>query len=81
VLSAVEGVKLVAPQLSSWIVPITVVIIVGLFGCKVRHGQDFHRLRPIMAIWFLTLGVSGLIHIVSAPAVLWRSIRPMASVF
>ena len=72
VLSAVEGVKLVAPDLSNWIVPITVVIICGLFMVQ-KFGTATISIAfgPIMSIWFLTLGISGLIHIVDRPEVLW----------
>lgn len=71
VLSAVEGVKLVAPQLESWIVPITVVIICGLFFVqKFGTAKISIAFGPIMAIWFLTLGIAGLIHIVDKPGVL-----------
>ncbi len=71
VLSAVEGVELIAPQLTSWVVPMTVVIIVGLFAVQ-RFGTAKISIAfgPIMAIWFLTLGISGLIHIVDKPGVL-----------
>ena len=72
VLSAVEGVKLVAPQFESWIVPITVVIIVGLFAVqKFGTSKISIAFGPIMAIWFLTLGISGLIHILDKPAILF----------
>ena len=72
VLSAVEGVKLVAPQLESWIVPITVVIICGLFMVQ-KFGTATISIAfgPIMAIWFLTLGIAGLLHIIDKPEVLW----------
>ena len=72
VLSAVEGVKLVAPDLSNWVVPITVVIICGLFMLQ-KFGTATISIAfgPIMTIWFLTLGISGLIHIIDQPEVLW----------
>jgi KUP system potassium uptake protein len=71
VLSAVEGVTLVAPDLQRWVVPITVVIIVFLFAVQ-RFGTATISIAfgPIMAIWFLTLGVSGLIHIIDKPQIL-----------
>jgi KUP system potassium uptake protein len=71
VLSAVEGVKLVAPQLSNWVVPITVVIIIGLFSVQ-RFGtaKVSTVFGPVMAIWFLTLGITGLIHIFDKPEIL-----------
>ena len=71
VLSAVEGTKLVYPALENWIVPITVVIICGLFFVQ-RFGTAKVSIvfGPVMAIWFLTLGISGLIHIWDSPQIL-----------
>jgi KUP system potassium uptake protein len=72
VLSAVEGVELVAPELTRWVVPITLVIIVGLFFVQ-RFGTAKVAIvfGPITAIWFLVLGFSGLVHIFDNPLVLW----------
>ncbi|KKB11483.1 potassium transport protein Kup [Devosia geojensis] len=72
VLSAVEGVELVAPELTRWVVPITLVIIVGLFFVQ-RFGTAKVAIvfGPITAIWFLVLGISGLVHIFENPLVLW----------
>ncbi|HTN64339.1 MAG TPA: potassium transporter Kup [Devosia sp.] len=71
VLSAVEGIELVAPNLTRWVVPFTLVIIVGLFFVQ-RFGTARVSVvfGPIMVVWFLVLGASGLMHIVTNPAVL-----------
>lgn len=77
VLSAVEGLTLVAPNLSRWVIPITLVIIIGLFSVQrfgtARVGSVF---GPLTAIWFLVLGASGLAQIVANPYVLW-AINPL----
>jgi KUP system potassium uptake protein len=72
VLSAVEGVELVAPNMRRWVVPITLVIIVGIFFVQ-RFGTAKVSIvfGPVTALWFLTLGVSGMVHIVEYPAVLF----------
>jgi len=72
VLSAVEGVKLVAPDLARFVVPITLVIIVGIFFVQ-RFGTAKVSIvfGPVTAIWFLVLGFSGLVHIIAYPGVLW----------
>ncbi len=72
VLSAVEGVDLVAPGMSRWVVPITLVIIVGIFFVQ-RFGtaKVSAVFGPVTAVWFLVLGFSGLVHIIDYPAVLW----------
>ncbi len=72
VLSAVEGAELVAPGMGRWVVPITLVIIIGLFAVQ-RFGTAKVAIvfGPITAFWFLVLGFSGLVHIIDYPAVLW----------
>jgi KUP system potassium uptake protein len=71
VLSAVEGVTTVAPDFAPWVVPATVVIIIGLFSVQRFGTAGVSRVfGPITLVWFLALGVAGLIHIVAYPAVL-----------
>lgn len=71
VLSAVEGLEVVAPTLAEWVVTITVAIILALFFVQ-RFGTErvASIFGPITALWFLALGVSGLVHIVEQPSVL-----------
>ena len=74
VLSAVEGVAVVAPGLSRWIVPITLVLIAGLFAVQRFGTEGVARVfGPIMALWFVVLGACGLWRIVQYPAVLWAA--------
>ncbi|MEO8811176.1 MAG: potassium transporter Kup [Rhodanobacter sp.] len=72
VLSAVEGLKVAAPALSHWVVPISVLVLLGLFWLQ-RHGTARIGVLfgPVMVLWFLTLGVVGVSNIVHAPGVLW----------
>ena len=71
VLSAVEGLKLVAPALDHYVVPLTVFILVVLFSVQssgtARVASAF---GPVMIVWFATLAVLGLIHISDDPSVL-----------
>ncbi len=71
VLSAVEGLEIATPALSQFIVPITVVILVGLFVMQ-RHGtaRVGAIFGPITLLWFIALAVLGLSWIVRAPEVL-----------
>lgn len=72
VLSAVEGVKLVAPRLAPWVVPVTVVIIIGLFSIQRFGTAGVSRVfGPVMAVWFIVLGAVGIYNIVQSPQVLW----------
>jgi KUP system potassium uptake protein len=71
VLSAIEGLEVATPALSRFIVPITVVILVGLFMMQ-KHGtaRVGTIFGPICLLWFVTLGVLGISWIVRAPEVL-----------
>ncbi len=70
VLSAVEGLKLAAPGLDKYVVPIAAVILVGLF---IMQSRGTHRVAqffgPIMVVWFIVLAIGGAIHIVDDPRV------------
>lgn len=77
VLSAVEGIQVVAPALSAWIVPITLAIIAVLFFVqRFGTGGVAAVFGPVMALWFLVLGISGGLHILDDPAILW-AINPI----
>ncbi|WDR05372.1 potassium transporter Kup [Devosia rhodophyticola] len=72
VLSAVEGLEVVEPRLTLWVVPLTVVILIVLFMVqRFGTGKVAAVFGPITAIWFLVLGLSGIVHIFEAPEVLW----------
>lgn len=71
VLSAVEGLQVVEPRLTPWVVPATIVIICALFVAqRLGTGKVAAVFGPITALWFLSLGVSGFMHIFDAPQVL-----------
>jgi KUP system potassium uptake protein len=71
VLSAVEGLQVAAPGLESYVVPLTLVILILLFAFQkygsARVGALF---GPVMLLWFITLTVLGVINIVDYPRVL-----------
>jgi KUP system potassium uptake protein len=71
VLSAVEGLKLVAPSFDPFILPLSLVIIVGLFFVQSRGTAKVAAwFGPIMMIWFLVMAIGGLIHLAADPAIL-----------
>src|ERR1700690_2483555 len=71
VLSAVEGIKLYAPQLGRFIVPLTAIILVALFLIQRKGTSWIGRLfGPVMLLWFIVIGVLGVVGIVRAPAIL-----------
>jgi len=77
VLSAVEGLEVVAPRLHSWIVPITLLVLVALFATQrfgtAKVGKVF---GPITLLWFSSLAVLGVVNILHAPEVL-NAINPV----
>jgi KUP system potassium uptake protein len=71
VLSAVEGLRIVSPMVTPYVVPIAAVVLVCLFSIQSRgSGAVGFLFGPIMAVWFVTLAVVGLIHLVQYPRVL-----------
>ncbi len=64
VLSAVEGMELVAPDFDDYVVPVTLGIIIALFVVQ-RHGTETVSILfgPIMVVWFLAMGAMGLMHL------------------
>jgi KUP system potassium uptake protein len=64
VLSAVEGLKLVTPAFESYVLPIAVAILVGLFAVQSRGtGKVASFFGPITLVWFLVMAGLGLLHI------------------
>jgi KUP system potassium uptake protein len=82
VLSAIEGLRLAAPEAFSVgvVVGITVAILIGLFAIQ-RHGTaTIGRLfGPVMMVWFVTIGALGAAQIVHHPGVL-RALSPVHGV-
>jgi KUP system potassium uptake protein len=72
VLSAVEGLKIVAPTLEHSIVPVTIVILVVLFMAQSRGtGKVGVVFGPIMLVWFVVIGILGIKEIATQPHVLY----------
>jgi KUP system potassium uptake protein len=77
VLSAIEGTEIAAPGLSDWVIPISCVILVGLFFIQSRGTAVIGRFfGPVMVLWFSVLGVLGAAKILSEPGVL-RAVNPV----
>lgn len=80
VLSAVEGLQIGAPALASFVLPVTVAILIGLFAIQSRGTGFMGRLfGPVMLGWFVTIGMLGLIALLRTPAVL-AALTPWAAV-
>lgn len=77
VLSSVEGLKVAAPGLESWIVPIALVILAALFAIQRFGTEAVGRLfGPVMGLWFTVLAVSGLVQVIQSPGIL-RALSPV----
>jgi KUP system potassium uptake protein len=71
VLSAIEGLELVSPGLHSYVVPITVIILIALFSVQSHGTEKIGKVfGPITLLWFLTLGFLGLLKVIENPHVL-----------
>jgi KUP system potassium uptake protein len=70
VLSAMEGLKLAAPSLGPVVVPVTMVILIGLFVIQRRGTEAIGRLfGPVMVLWFAVIGLLGAKSIWTAPEI------------
>jgi KUP system potassium uptake protein len=71
VLSAVEGLTVVDPRLANLVIPISLVLLVGLFLLQKRGTTRVGALfAPIMLVYFIVLAVLGVMHIVQMPSIL-----------
>ena len=71
VLSAIEGLEVVTPFFTPYVVPITIVVIIGLFAVqKFGTAKVGAMFGPIMILWFATLAALGIYHIIQEPHVL-----------
>jgi KUP system potassium uptake protein len=72
VLSAVEGLKVAAPALHAYIIPVTLIIIFFLFWMQSKGtGVIGAFFGPVMLLWFGTLAALGIISIAEQPQILW----------
>ena len=71
VLSAVEGLQVVAPQLKDYVLPITVAVLTGLFIMQSKGTGAVGKIfAPIMCFWFTVLAILGVVNIIQEPTVL-----------
>ena len=71
VLSAVEGLDIAFPGLQRYVIPITIVVIIGLFLVQFKGTATVGALfGPITVIWFLVLALLGVIQIMQNTHVL-----------
>ena len=72
VLSAVEGLRAESSAFEPFIIPFTLVILIGLFVMQSRGTAKIGSLfGPVMLVWFFTIAVIGIASIVQTPRILW----------
>ncbi len=77
VLSAVEGLQTIAPNLERYVLPITITVLGGLFMMQAKGSGKMGKLfAPIMCIWFVALAALGIFNIIKVPDVL-LAINPL----
>src|SRR5215831_9361447 len=77
VLSAVEGLEVAIPGLKPFVLPVTMLVLLGLFVVQKRGTERVGRyFGPVMALWFAVLGILGLIQIGTFPQVV-TAISPL----
>jgi len=80
VLGAVEGLEVITPALKVAVVPISLVILVGLFFVQSRGTAKVGRIfGPIMAVWFISIALLGIMEIWTAPEIL-LAVNPLYGV-
>ena len=71
VLSAVEGLEVATPTFAHWVIPITLGILIGLFLFQKRGTARIGLIfGPVMLVWFFTIALLGLSHIIRHPGIL-----------
>ena len=77
VLSAVEGLELITPGLTSYVMPISIAILVTLFAFQKYGTNAVGKLfGPIIVVWFTVLGAIGITHILHNPEIL-QALNPL----
>ncbi len=80
VLSAMEGLEVATPVLKPLVLPLTCAVLIGLFAIQHRGtGRVGALFGPVMAVWFVTIGVLGVAQIARDPSVL-AALSPLEGV-
>jgi len=81
VLSAVEGLEVISKDLSSYVIPVTIIILTILFMIQ-KTGTDIvgKLFGPIMMAWFVVIGLMGLNQVVQNPAI-FTAVNPMHAIY
>nr|WP_312986722.1 potassium transporter Kup [Comamonas koreensis] len=77
VMGAMEGLEIVAPALKTYVVPLSMAVLVGLFLVQRRgSGLIGKAFGPVMVLWFACLATTGVLHIAQQPVIL-QALNPL----
>ena len=80
VLSAVEGLEVISPELSRFVIPVTIIILVALFFIqKTGTAVVGNLFGPVMLAWFLVVGLMGVYQVIENPAI-FAAINPIYAI-
>jgi len=80
VLSAVEGLEVATRAATPYVMPLTCIVLVSLFALQHRGTERIGKLfGPVMIVWFVSIGIIGVMQIIREPAV-FRAINPFYAV-
>jgi KUP system potassium uptake protein len=72
VLSAVEGLEVVSPAFKKYVIPLTIIILFGLFAVQKRGTSGIGKFfGPITVVWFAAIAALGVYHIAEHPEIMW----------
>jgi KUP system potassium uptake protein len=72
VLSAVEGLEVVSPAFKKYVIPLTILILFGLFAVQKRGTSGIGKFfGPITVVWFAAIAALGVYHIAEHPEIMW----------
>ncbi|MCW8398976.1 KUP/HAK/KT family potassium transporter [Legionella sp. PATHC038] len=79
VLSALEGLNIITPSFTPYVLPLSIAILIALFAIQFKGTAKIGKIfGPVMGAWFLTLGILGLWGIIQHPSVL-KALNPSYS--
>ena len=71
VLSAMEGIHVATPTLKPFVVPMTLIVLIGLYSIQSKGTAGIAKLfGPVMLLWFLVLAAMGIYNIIRVPSIL-----------
>ncbi|MCE1250220.1 MAG: potassium transporter Kup [Comamonadaceae bacterium] len=72
VLGAMEGLEVVSPEMTKYVIPLTLLVLFALFFVQKQGTAGIGKFfGPVMMLWFATIALLGLLHIAKHPEILW----------